>query len=218
MDWMREDVIDAPIRIVAAKRESLPLPCHFPNIDKIPGHTQVSATARDIIEIAGDDDGQSRIGSHECDDFLEVGESFGVIGSEIQMGVEEQEGLAMDMNEGMEQAPLFAATNHPVVGVAEGLNPMPREDGVAVFTALKMEVVAEDGGHARERSQLGGHVNPLSSLHAAIDLLQCDKVRVLPKDDLGDALEIHLPVHAASVLDVVAQDTQGDCGGDRCDA
>jgi hypothetical protein len=218
MDGMREDVIDAPVGIVAAKRESFSLPGHFPCIDKMPCHTQMSATARDIIEIAGDDDGQSRISSHECEDFLEVGETFGVVGSEIQVGVEEQEWLPMDMNDGMEQAALFTATNHPVVGIAKGLHRMPGEDGVAVFTALEMEVVAEDGGHSREQGQLGGHVSAFSSLHAAIDLLQCDKIRVLPKDDLGNALEIHLPVHAASMLDVVAQDTQRDCGGDRCSA
>jgi hypothetical protein len=126
--------------------------------------------------------------------------------------------MAMDLDDGMEQAALFAATNHLVMNVIEAFDRMPGENGVAVFAALVMEIVAEDGNHACERGQSGGHINPIGSLHAPVDLLQRDEIWVFTEYDLGDALEINLTVHAASMMDVVGQHTQGGRGGGRCSA
>jgi hypothetical protein len=91
VDSMGKDVIDAAIRLFTGNCVSVSLSCHFPCIDKVPGHALVRATSWEIIEIACDDGGQSRISGHEFENFVEVGESFRVIGPVIQMSIEEQE-------------------------------------------------------------------------------------------------------------------------------
>src|SRR5262249_4281435 len=62
--------------------------------------------------------------------------------------------------------------------------------------------------HLRHRCELRNLILPFSSLHAAIDLLQTNQVRLLFVNDVRDALQVQLLIHADSDVDVVSHHTQ----------
>ena len=57
-----------------------------------------------------------------------------------------------------------------------------RQHGITVLAALVMEIVAENAGHARKRSQFCRQITPRSARHSFVHFLQGDDVRLLAFD------------------------------------
>ena len=74
---------------------------------------------------------------------------------------------------------------------------------------------AEAGGQAGEFAQLLNLMHLPGAAHADIDLLQSDEVGFGGFDDFCQARNVIHAVHALAVVDVVAQDAQGDRVGGR---
>ena len=61
--------------------------------------------------------------------------------------------------------------------------------------------------HACQPGQLGNLVNSIGPFDATVHLLQSHQIRMLLVDDVGDALQIELFVHADTHVDVVSHDS-----------
>ncbi len=70
------------------------------------------------------------------------------------------------------------------------------------------EVLLENPIHPREAGKFGGQIDAIGPPGVAVDLLERDRVRSRMADHRGDPLQVDLPVHAAAMLDVVAEHRQ----------
>ena len=86
----------------------------------------------------------------------------------------------------------------------------PRENGVAVMPALRLDVGTEHNVHLCKLGQLSGLVDHLGPLRLLIDFLQSHQVGFDGSDHARDPLDIQLAIDALSMMDVVAKDAQPD--------
>ena len=85
---------------------------------------------------------------------------------------------------------------------------MAAEDGVAVFSALIVVVVAEDTRHPGQRGQFFREIAAFGPGHALVHFVEADDVGLEVGDELADADQVDLPVEAFAVVDVVGEDTE----------
>ncbi len=96
-----------------------------------------------------------------------------------------------------------------VVTVGERQNREAREDGVAVFAALEIEVVAKNARHAGEFGEFDREVAAVGAFDAFVYLLQGDDVSFFAFDECSDARQVDPFVEAFTVMDVVGHHAEG---------
>ena len=78
-----------------------------------------------------------------------------------------------------------------------------RQNGIAVLTATKPDVVSKDNVHFRQFSQQLRLIDSVRSRDSLIHFLQCDDVGLHARNNGGDPLEIQFPVDSLAVMNVI---------------
>ena len=88
----------------------------------------------------------------------------------------------------------------------------PGEDRVPVLASLVGSMGPVVSGHVEELGQHGGLVDAPGPLRVPVYFLEGDDVGVQGAQDVGEALQVDLPVHPLAVADVEGDDADGRLG------
>ena len=119
-----------------------------------------------------------------------------------------QTSILGNMNCRRQNATLFAGIHVGQQMVPMLRNRKPRQNGVAVLTALKRDVGTEDMIHSGESRQFGHLIHLARARCIPIHLLQRHQVRLHRLNHARNARHIQLTVHTRRMMDVVAQHPQ----------
>jgi hypothetical protein len=72
------------------------------------------------------------------------------------------------------------------------------------------DVLVEVGGQSGQLRQFRRQVAPLGALHAALDFLQSDQVRLRVENHAGDPFDVQFAVDTFGVMDVVRHHAHRD--------
>src|SRR5262249_13442298 len=136
--------------------ESVSLAREFPGIIEGRLHRGVSPALGRVVEVAAENDWARRILIDDFFNLVRTDQPFGIIGAMINVGIHKYDFATINAKHELQQATLFAGPQHFVVRVVPANNWKSRQNCVAIFTSLVMEIVAEYTGHADQFGQFLG--------------------------------------------------------------